>query len=294
MSKKGKMPNFSKMLKENAKKIVVTIKGEEMKLTVATQASIDGITCTPLDSVVPVSVSEAADNSVPGLKKLSVSTTYAQTAWSVYESALKSGDISQTMFILTPESDIESVLSGEYEELEPLYSRTNLKMIMDELPEKIVKRINKWHSNKDSEGTKIPDMFVIKIPNVILFTDSIKKNVPCSSKPFDLVICFLRSDKSLKKLAKKNEDKFNNLIDFAVSRAVSILKDFGSSCVHMNIDPRFMIDPHNYAELWSKYLLQEKDKGVISNFTFCTTDTDTLVSFNNQISNDFLKDTLKD
>ncbi len=291
MSKKGKAPSFSKMLKENEKKILVTVKGEEMKLSAATSASVDGIICTSLDSVVPVSVSEVAENSVPGVKKVSVQTSYAQTAWSLYENALKSGDIKQTMLIMTPESDIDDVLSGDYEDLEPLYGRTNIQLIMESIPEKLIKRITKWH---ESDPVKNLDMFILKIPNVILFTDSIKKNVPCSTKLFDLVFCFVRTEKSLKKLAKKNKDKFDEAVNFSVTRAISVLKDFGSSCVHTTIDHRFMIDPHDYAEIWAKNLIEESEKGIISNFTFCTTDTDTLVSFNNQISKEFLKDTLKD
>ena len=291
MSKKGKTVSFSKMLKENEKKILVTVKGEEMKLSAATSASVDGIICTSLDSVVPVSVSEAAENSVPGVKKVSVQTSYAQTAWSLYENALKSGDIKQTMLIMTPESDIDDVLSGDYADLEPLYGRTNIQMIMDAIPEKLVKRITKWHN---AEKKMDLDMFIVKIPNVILFTDSIKKNVPCSTKVFDLVFCFVRTPKSLKKLAKKDVEKFDEAVEFSVARTISVLKDFGSSCVHTTIDDRFMIDPHDYAEVWAKNLIAESEKGIISNFTFCTTDTDTLVSFNNQITNEFLKDTLKD
>ena len=55
-----------------------------------------------------------------------------------------------------------------------------------------------------------------------------------------------------------------------------------------------MSDPHDYADTWAKYLLEEKEKGIISSVTFCTTDTDVLVSFNSQITKEFLKDTLKD
>lgn len=291
MSKKGKTPSFNKMLKENEKKILVNVKGDEMKLSAATTASVDSIVCTSLDSVVPVSVSEAAENSVPGVKKIAVTTSYAQTAWSLYENALKNGDIKQTMLILAPESDIDDVFSGDYEELEPLLGRTNIQMILDNIPEKLVKRVKKWY---DGENSKVPDMFIVKIPNVILFTDSIKKNVPCNSKLIDIVVCFVRSGKSLKKLGKKDKEKFDEIIDFTVSKAISVLKDFGSSCVHTMLDERFMVDAHDYADVWAKYLLEEKGKGIISSVTFCTVDTDTLVSFNNQITKEFLKDTLKD
>ena len=291
MSKKGKTPSFSKMLKENEKKILVNVRGDEMKLSAATNASVDAIVCTSLDSVVPVSVSEAAENSVPGVKKISVATSYAQTAWSLYENALKNGDIKQTMLIMAPETDIDEFFSGDYEELEPLYGRTNIQLIMDSIPEKMVKRVKKW---SDGENSKVPDMFIVKIPNVILFTDSIKKNVPCSSKLIDIVVCFIRSGKSLKKLAKKDREKFESIVDFSVSKAISVLKDFGSSCVHTMVDSRFMSDPHDYADTWAKYLLEEREKGIISSVTFCTTDTDVLVSFNSQITKEFLKDTLKD
>lgn len=288
MSKKGKMPNFSKMLKENEKKILVSVKGEEMKLSVVTDASVNDIICTALESVVPVSVTEAAENSVPGVKKISASTSYAQTAWSLYENALKNGDIKQTMLILAPVSDFKDILNGVSSELESLYSRTNIEMIMENFPEKLAKRVSKWSEEKN----QIPDMFVVKIPNIVLFTESIRKNEPCASKLFDLVICLVKSEKSLKKLKKKDKDEFTKTVDFAVSKSINILKDLGSSCVHVTIDDRFMDDPHDYADIWSKHLLEDASKGIISNVTFCTTDTDTLVSFNNTLTNAFLDEVL--
>lgn len=289
MSKKGKMPNFSKMLKDNEKKILVSVKGEEMKLTAVTESSVNDIICTALESVVPVSVTEAAENSVPGVKKITATTSYAQTAWSLYENALKNGDIKQTMLVLAPVSDFKDILNGVYEELEPLYSRTNIEMIMDKFPEKLSKRVGKW----SEENEQIPDMFVVKIPNVILFTESIRKNEPCACKLFDLVICLVKSEKSLKKLKKKDKEEFDKTVEFAVSKTINILKDLGSSCVHVTIDDRFMDDAHDYADVWSKHLLEDASKGIIANVTFCTTDTDTLVSFNNNLTNAFLGEVLK-
>ena len=288
MSKKNKLPNFGKMLKENQKKILVSLKGEDKKLSEVTEESVNGIVCTALSSVVPVSVTEAAENSVPGVKKITATTSYAQTAWSVYENALKNGEIKQTMLIMVPASDFGDILNGASPDMEPLYSRSNIEMILNKFPEKMLKRVNKWSESID----QIPDMFVVKIPNVVLFTDSIRKNVTCSSKVFDVVICLIKSDKSLKKLKKKDMDEFNKTVDFAVSKTINILKDLGSSCIHMNIDERFISDPHDYAAVWAKYLLAEMTNGIIASFTFCTTDTDTLVSFNDQLTKSFLYDSM--
>ena len=260
MSKKNKLPNFGKMLKENQKKILVSLKGEDKKLSEVTEESVNGIVCTALSSVVPVSVTEAAENSVPGVKKITATTSYAQTAWSVYENALKNGEIKQTMLIMVPASDFGDILNGASPDMEPLYSRSNIEMILNKFPEKMLKRVNKWSESTD----QIPDMFVVKIPNVVLFTDSIRKNVTCSSKVFDVVICLIKSDKSLKKLKKKDMDEFNKTVDFAVSKTINILKDLGSSCIHMNIDERFISDPHDYAAVWAKYLLAEMTNGIIA------------------------------
>ena len=60
----------------------------------------------------------------------------------------------------------------------------------------------------------------------------------------------------------------------------------------MNIDERFISDPHDYAAVWAKYLLAEMTNGIIASFTFCTTDTDTLVSFNDQLTKSFLYDSM--
>ena len=62
MSKKGKMPNFSKMLKENAKKITIMVKDEEKPLSTLISDSVDGVVATSIDGIIPVTAQEAAED----------------------------------------------------------------------------------------------------------------------------------------------------------------------------------------------------------------------------------------
>jgi hypothetical protein len=284
MSKKKN--SFSKMLKEHEKKVLVKINGEERKLTDLSKESVDGIVATSIDSVVPVSVTEAVEaangNAAGGLV---VDTSYAQTAWSLYENALKFSGAKQTMLLISPIADIEEILEGMSDELEPLYARTNLQLVMDSIPEKSWKRLKKWAA----EPAQYPDMFVLRIPNLVLFTNSIKKGVATEARSFDLVICFVATEKNLRKLAKKAPDIFEESVKFAVEKTVSVLKDFGSSSVHVEIDSKFMgDDPYGYAKIWGKILNDSvSKKDILTRIVFCTTDSDTLVSFSNEIARSF-------
>lgn len=283
MSKKK--ASFSRMLKDNEKKVVVKINGEEKKLKEMIEDSASNVVCTSLDSVVPVSVNEAVENAVAGKSNTSVDVSYAQTAWSLYENALKFSDTKQTMLILATASDIEYILDGQYDELEPLYGRTNLQLVMDAIPEKNWTRLKRWAN----EPSKYPDMFVLRIPNLVLFTNSIQKNVATVVRTFDLVVCFVATEKKLYKTLKKHPDTFKEISKFSVEKAISVLKDFGSSCVHITIDSKFAASSYSYAETWLKAICQQVSKrDILTRFVFCTTDADSLVEFSAKITSAML------
>lgn len=285
MSKKEKKPSFSKMLKDNAKKIQLQIGATVTGLNDAIAASVDGIVCTSIDSVVPVSVTEATENMVAGAKKLAIGTSYGDVSYSMYEFALKY-PVKQTLVSILPASDIEDVFEGLCEQLEPLMGRSTLELVLDKIPEKSIKRMKNWANNP----AHVPDMFVLRIPNLILFTSSIKKSLPSEVKTFDLVVLFVSSSKKLAKLKKKDKKEFERTVEFSVEKAVSVLKDFGSSCIHVSVDERFFSDPHDWASVWSKYLIPEmNEKSILSRVNFCTKDPDVLVQVQQQFSTDLIE-----
>ena len=284
MGKKKEKSNFSKMLKENQKVIrVLTSDGEEKDLAAITNETVDSIVASPLDGMIPVSSSEAAENAVPGAMKLAISTAYAQSVFSMYEFALKYQSTKQTLVVVVPEKDAEDIWDSNYASYGPLKDRSNLKLVLDKFPEKAKRKIADWGSESE-----VPGMFVIRIPNLVVFHGDIKKNTTSKAKFFDLVIEIVRSGKSMSKLKKKKPEEFADMSKFVVDSTVRVLKEFGSSCAHIPLDKDFYAEPHEYASLWARALNDDKNN-ILTRVVFCTPDPDDLVSFNAQLTEDMLK-----
>lgn len=281
MGKKDKdRSNFSKMLKENQKVIRVATKDDFISLADATENTISKIVASPLDGVIPVSSTEAAENALQGCK-LNISTAYAQNVFSMYEFSLKYRATKQTLIIPVHEDDLEDIWDAKYAGYGPLKDRSNLKLVLDKFPEKAKKKVANWAKEDDA-----PAIFVIRIPDLIVFHGDIKKNEVSKSTEFDIIIEIIRSGKSLSKLKKKRPEDFDTLSNFFVTSTVKVLKDFGVSCVHIPLVKDLYDDPHNYARSWVKAL--SEDKNLVSRVIFCTSDPDELVSFNQQLMEDVL------
>lgn len=280
---KGKKHSFSKQLREEKKKIMLNIQGEDVPLTKVVESSMNEMIATSLDGVVPVSVTEATKEAVSNAGvAININTSYAQPAWSLYEYALKYPSQKQTLLITAPVEDSGIVMDREEDSLDWIRTRSNIDMLIENIPEKIIKRFAKWREDTD---TQIPDIFVFRIPNVVLFTENIKKNESTKVKLFDVVILFVRGEKKLSKLKKKNPDVFNETVDFTIQKAVSVLKQFGISSIHTEINEKFFKDPYEYAKIWAKYLFSDKsDAGILHRVVFSTTDTDVMVQFNGELS----------
>lgn len=279
MGKKKKKMTFAKMLKENQKDI--TVMHQDKKKTVAelTAETVKAITAAPLEGMIPVSSGEAAENTLPDIKQLSVSTSYAQNVFSMYEFALKYTGTKQTLVVSVQEDDIWDMLNPTYPGYGPLRERTNLSLVLDKFPDNYSKKVTTW-ANK--ENGKVPDMFIIRIPNLIIFHGNIQKKEPSKAKFFDLIIQVIRSEKSLPKLRKRNEAKFDETVAFYVEGTAKALKNLGVSCAHIPLESDFFKDPHDYARLWGEKLTEEKNK-ILMRVIFCTPDPDVLVSFNSEI-----------
>jgi hypothetical protein len=279
---KGKKNSFGKQLKEEKKKIILNIQGEEVPFTKVVESSMTDMIGTSLDGVVPVSVTEVTKDVVENAKGLGVSTSYAQPAWSLYEYALKFPKEKQTLLITAPYEYAGVVIDCDEPSLKWLKTRSNISMLLGGVSEKIKKRYEKWEAAEDGQ---VPDIFVFRIPNVVLFTENIKKNEPTKVKLFDVVILFVKGEKKFLKLKKKNSDAFKETVDFTVQKGISVLKQFGVSSVHTDITSIFFNDPHEYAKLWGKYLFSDKsDVGILHRVVFSTTDTDTMVQFNSELA----------
>ena len=181
--------------------------------------------------------------------------------------------------------EIEEILDANYSGYGPLKDRSNLKLVLDKFPEKIKKKMVNWAADGE-----VPALFVIRIPNLVIFHGDIKKNAPSKAKFFDLVIEVIRSGKSLPKLKKKRPEEFAATSRFFVESTVKVLKEFGVSCAHIPLNKDLYVDPHDYASLWCKELTADKN-GILTRIVFCTPDPDDLVSFNHQVVEDLLAQT---
>lgn len=286
MSKKNKKEekkSFTKVLKENAKDIKIIVgNGEEKTVNELTSETVDGIVASPMDGMIPATAAEAVDNAVPGATCLTISTKYARTVYCMYENALKYGDVKQSMMLTIPAEDIDSIFDGTLQNAFGLLDKSNVGLVIPKFPEKLQKRACAWAEEDDS--SKNPAMFVIKIPNLILFYGRLTKNEPATVKYFDLIINVVRTSKSLKKLRKKRPDEFKELMNFVVTNSVNVLKEMGVSCVHIPLVNTFFEDPHEYATAWCDALGAEAATNkILTRMEFCAADSDTLVSFTNQV-----------
>lgn len=275
---------FSKMLKENASNIKLDA-GDGITLDKQTQNTLENVIATQVSSLIPVPVSEAVKNADTDVSRLSLSTVYAESIFSLYEFALKNTGVKQTLVLYVPEDEIEDIFDDDYPGYGPLKDRTNLKLILDKFPDKARKRLFNWQASVDGNGTK--DMFVIRIPDIVIFHGDIKKDQQCKSKLFDLVITVLHAERKMTKLKKKDGDAFAEASAYYVDTTVSVLRKLGVSSAHINLCSDLFDDPHDYAKLWTKHLFDEKDK-ILTRLLFCTSDPNVLVSFNAQVKEDLL------
>lgn len=278
----GKKHNkFSKMLKENAKKITVTKDGEEKTIAEMVQATIDNLVMVPHDGMIPVTVSEAVKNSVDGESSLTITTAYAEPVFSMYEFALKY-DNKQTLLITLPASEIGEIFDDDernsrLEEL--LFGRSNLKMVLDRVPEKRIQKLRSWAGEKDVKNV---ESYIIKFPDLVLFYGDIKKHGPSKAKLFDFVIQVVRSPKSIRKMKRKDQKEFESTVNKIVDDLSSTLKQLAVGCCHMSLDERFFINPYDYAKMWAKFLDEDITK-ILNRMIFCTRDIDTMVAFNGEM-----------
>ena len=282
MSKKKK-GTFSKVLKDNAKKIRIAVGEETKSVAEMTEETVGAITASPLDGVIPLSATEAVENSIPGESGLTIMTTYAKVVFTLYEFALKNPANKQALLMQLPASEVENILDGDFgTEYDSLFTHTNLKMILDGMSEKRKNRLTKW----SEETVNNPDIYVVKIPNIIFFYNTIKKGETADSRLFDLVLVFVRTKKALHKM-KKKEEQFLELSDWVVKNTVSIIRDLGIGSMHVALNDDFFDDVHKFASSWAKNLSTDDNK-ILNRIVFSTMDPDTLASFQHQVKTDLI------
>lgn len=283
MGKKNKEKStFSKVLKENRKKIDIIVSpsdGSTKTLAEITDESIEAITGTPIESLVPVTVTEAAESSVNDLQYTAIRTTYTDALYSLYEMGIKTGQKQTLIIPLTSDAAEDLEQDDRFADiLDALRKTTNLEMIWDDMPRKVFKRAAAW--SVDDSGDP---MFVIRIPNVCMFYSSIQKNVANSPLLFDLIVAITNvSTKSLRKAKKAGSDRFSEFQESFTTNLVKIMANFGASSVHVPLWMEFFADEEEAAVSWVNALKAGKP-ATLKRFSFATPDAITLLSFNRNL-----------
>lgn len=278
--KKNKNKSFTKMLKQHCEDIkVLTADGEET-LKHVTEDSVNGITATTTEGVIPVDVNEAMENSVASTEMV-MTTSFAKASYSTYEFALKYKSTKQTMLLYLEADDMDFFLDGKIPMLDGLNEKSNIGLVMNKMPAKIQNRLSAWSEMDDGE-----ELFILRIPDLIFFYGQIKSGEVALSRRFDLVVQFIKTEKGLQKLAKNNKRAFSECMDQMVASSVEVLQAYGASCVHLAVDDTIFGIGTNcaeYADVWCKNLMKNNEKSLLKRVVFCAADSITLSTFGGQL-----------
>lgn len=301
--KKDKKKDFGSILEANAKKIKIEVPGWEQIENVADmiQVSVSGTTACPLDAMIPATVTECAKSALD-LPYMAISTNYTQHVYSMYELGIKSQHI-QTLVVPLYSDAAEGLLKNDrFSDLyDTMCKYTDIALVYDEVQKKISKKLESW---ADEEGGC--PMFVIRIPNLLMFHESIKKDVVSKPVLFDLIIIVSNaSKKTLKKLKKEQKpssdgvfaninsrrDMFDEYsIDF-INGLLSVIDNYGSSSVHIPLWEEFYYDAYMAAVYWASRLIEtSKNRTGLKRLVFSTSDPKYLIEFNNNITSFINKD----
>lgn len=283
MSKKGKTNSFAKALRENQKKINVMVEGweEEKSLAEVTEETVNGIIATPISGMIPVTITEAVENALNDLPYLAISTLYTEAVYSAYELGMKNLGKRQTLIVpLTADAADDPFVDQRFSSvIDVLQKNTNIGLVLDEMPKKVFKKVRLW-----AEDENAGRMFIIRIPNLMMFHDNIVKGKTATPVLFDLVVLFTNAtSKALRKAKKKSPDDFKDFTTDFVKDTISVVRNFGASSVHIPLWQEFYPDEYEAARIWAAQLTDDANKvQTLKRLVFSTTDPNYLISFNQE------------
>lgn len=294
---KGKA--FGTILDAHSKKIRVQGANWDSPKTIAecVEETLAGITACPSDSLIPIGVTETAENAL-SLPYLAISSQYTQHVYSMYESGMKSQS-KQTIIIPLCSDAAEGLKHNKtfMDAYETMASCTNIELVFSEIPKKVWKKLAAW---ADEDGGA--RMFVIRIPNLLMFHESVKKDEVAKPIVFDLIITVSNvTEKSLKKAkknsvtsisgARKEPDQFDMFIDDFVRDTLSVIDNYGASAAHFPLMDNFYHDAFDAAIHWAARLTEtSKSRTALKRLVFSTKEPKFLIEFNNNMTSLINKD----
>lgn len=252
-NKKNELIHFNEMLEENIKHISVLKDEKGVDLSDLVSESASKTTAVPFDAVVPVSAADAAKE-----KKnivFSKGVFYTSAVFKLFENAM-SMQSKQTIILTVDAEDVPYIFEpGVNETITSLYGKTDLSLIFKEMA-RPKKKLEKWLQRSLDESVPF-DIFVLNIPDVVLFTNKIRKDKVSEGIFFNLCIQVVKSKKKVEKLKKKG--KIEELDKFIIKCTMENIKNLGMGSVVTELTEAFAKDWYELAENWSIYLKADED-----------------------------------
>lgn len=276
--------DFISMLKENKDKINI-MKGEEkISLSDAVTQTVENITAVVKDGIIPISSEEATKKKTK--ETCNIDIRYAKTPFVLYEYSMKYRSIPQTLVLTLTEDDVEDLFEyNSNQTVTTLMERTDIALILKKM-DKTKTKIKNW---LNQEAVEDMEMFVVNIPDIVLFTNTIQKKDISKSVLFNLCIQIVKTKKKLSKMKKKNEDNYydicNSIIDNTFENAVSL----GNSYIHVELNPILTPDISDYTKKVLEKIQEEPVNSLINKVIYSLSDTNDMVEATNVIFNKVLK-----
>ena len=267
--KKGnEITKFNQLLADNAKHINVLKNEESKNLVKLTAESVEAVTAVPFDGVIPVSAADVVKDKK--CKQFEANVYYTTPVFKLFEMAMSS-PVTQNLIITVSADDMEYFFEpGFNETITSMYGKTNLSMILKEL-QKPKKKLEKWIEADMDEETPY-DIFVLNIPDVILFTNKIRKDEISEGIFFNLIVQVVKSKKKIEKLKKK--DLIEELSKFIIKCTLENIKNFGCVNATTAITEQFSKDYYEVSENW-KILIKadEEINKLVDRLSFTVTNS---------------------
>lgn len=272
---------FVSALKENQKKIYVMNGEEKVSLGEAVDNSVMNITAVPVDGIIPVTSEDAAKKR--DMNTIQVDCRYAKSAFSLYEYAMKYHKTRQTLVLTLSEDEIINLFDfNMHDTITTLMERTNISLILKKM-DKTKNRLRKWLDRDSDEDC---EMFILNIPDVVLFTNVLKKKEVSTSVFFNLTIQVVKTKKNFEKMKKKDSDTFAEIMKTVKENTLKVAKDLGNASIHLEVSETFMNDVNEAANQWFEIITgDETNQKLFNKIIFSTDNSNNLVAFANEIVN---------
>lgn len=261
--KKNAYKSFVEMLKDKQKKIFIMKDEKKISLSDVVDETISEITSVPQDSMIAITSEDAAKKRDAGSAVFE--TRYAKAPFSIYEYAMKYPKRTQTLVLTLTPAEVEDIFEyNSNENISVLMERTNIGLILKKM-DKAKNRLKKWLS---TEATEEMETFVLNIPNIVLFTDTLKKDEVSKSVLFNITIQVIKTKPSIKKIKKKSSEKYNEIIGKVIDTTLKTAVSLGDANIHIPVEGSFIDDLKDYASKWTDAVYDTDNEKLLNNIVF--------------------------